>query len=42
MIAAMVEKFGYLAAMVVLAMKHRVSGAPLAGAGMDLIWVFYS
>ena len=38
MIAAMVEKFGYLVAMVVLAMKHRVSGAPLAGAGMDLIW----
>jgi hypothetical protein len=39
MIAATVEKFGYVAALVLLAINHRVEGLPLAFfGGMDLIW----
>jgi hypothetical protein len=39
MIAAMVEKFGYVVALALLAINHRVEGLPLAVfGGMDLIW----
>lgn len=39
MIAAIVEKFGYVAALVLLAINHRVEGLPLAFfGGIDLAW----